>query len=463
VRWVALWVLLFGVYAATLGIPAFGASDYGGDEPHHLLTARSIVEDADIDLANQYADGQFRAFYPYVLDVHGQRTDGRIAEPHSIGFPLLIAPAYALGGARAVEVLMAALMALAFVLAGLLARRLVPEPWATGGVALVGLSPPAIAYSTAVLPEVPAATLLALAALLALRVRESPRLRNAYGSALALAVLPWLATRFAVPALAVAVLLVRWASRRGRRLAALGVGEVMVASVVALVTVNDVFFGGFTPGAAGDPGRPSTGASSVGDYLERVPRLAALWLDRDYGLLRWAPVLALSFAAVWLLWRSRRERLAEILPLRLDTEIAAALLLAVCGAVVLVAAFAAPTMFGFWFPGRHLVAALPCAAALAAWALRSFPRVGTALGAVTVAASVWLVVDLRTGAREGWIGLDTSAPWGPLERVFPLWGVGSVWADAVGLALLAALVAVVAREWRRWRAAELVAVRRARA
>ena len=50
----AIWLLLFAVYAGTLGIDAFHSSDYGGDEPHYLLTAESVVSDGDIDLTNQY-------------------------------------------------------------------------------------------------------------------------------------------------------------------------------------------------------------------------------------------------------------------------------------------------------------------------------------------------------------------------------------------------------------------------
>ena len=452
-RWLALWLGLLAIYAGTLGIPAFGASDYGGDEPHYLLTAESIVADGDVDLANQYAQRDYEGFYPYVLDVHGRRTDGRINEPHGVGFPLLIVPAYALGGEVAVELLMAALAALAFVLAAMLARKLVPDPWATGGVLLAGVSAPALAYSATVYPELAAGALLAGAVLCALRVRDAPRLRYAYGGAVMIALLPWLGTKFAIPAIPVAVALVRWTSRRGRRLAALGVAEVIFGSLVVYVTVNDILYGGFTPYAADDPGQTATDAAFPLGYAERLPRLAALWIDREYGLLRWAPVLALAFWAIWLLWRSRRERLASVLPERLTVEITAALLLAVCAGQVVVAAFGAPTMFGFWFPGRHLVAALPCAAALAAWGLRHAPRpVGFVLGALTVVASVWLVIGLRTGAVGGWVDGDSPAPWGPAEAAFPLYGVGSVWADAVAVAAAVALGGLCAREWRRRRA-----------
>lgn len=450
-RWVLLWLALFGAYASTLGLPASRAGEYGANEPHVLLTVESIVADGDLDLADQYAQGDDRAFVApgERLSPEGQRTDGRIHEPHGAGFPLLIAPAYALGGTLAVELGLAALAALAFVMGALLARRLVPEPWATGGAALVALSPPALAYSTTIYPELAAGSLLAAAALCALKVREAPRLRYAYGGALALALLPWLGTKFLVAGVVVAVLLVRWILRRGRRLAALGAGELIFASGVAWVTVNDVVFGGFTPEAAADPGSPITGARTPEDYLERLPRLVSLWIDREVGLLRWAPVLVLVGVAAWLLWRSRRERLAAAIPARLDAEIAAALLLGVCGAQLVVAAFAAPASSGEWFAGRQLVAALPCAAGLVAWGLRHAPRVGAALGALTLAASGWLVVTLRTGAATGWAEPGTSAPWGPAEALFPAFGPGSAWASVAVAGLAVALAAVVGREW--WR------------
>jgi hypothetical protein len=443
-RLALLGLVLFAGYAATLGIDAFGDSDYGGDEPHYLLAAESIVADGDVDLANQYAERAYAGWYPYALDPHGRPTAGRLHENHGVGFPLLIAPAYAAGGARGVEVFLAAVAALALVLAALLARRLVPEPWATGGVLLAGLSPPALAYGATVYPELTAGALLVGAVLCALKVRERARMRYAFGGALLLAVLPWLGTKYAVPALPVAVALVWWTLAEGRRLVALVAGEAMLGSVVVYVRVNLALYDGPTPYAAGGGG----GTDFPLGYLDRAERLAGLWLDRDYGLLRWAPVLALAFLAAWLLWRSRRERVATALPQRREAELAAALLLAVCAAQVAVAAFGAPTMFGFWFPGRHLAAALPAAAALAAWGLRHAPRAGAVLGALTLAASAWLLVELWTGAVDGWVAPDSSAPWGPLEAAFPRYATGSVWAWVVAGAVAAGLLALAGREWR---------------
>ena len=102
----------------------------------------------------------------------------------------------------------------------------------------------------------------------------------------------------------------------------------------------------------------------------------------------------------------------------MDIEIVAGLLAVAAAAQVAVAAFAAPAAFDGWFPGRQLVAALPLAAPLCAWALRRFPRVGTALALLTVAEGVWLYAYLRLG-HHGWLELGGGAPWGGIQNVLP--------------------------------------------
>jgi hypothetical protein len=454
-RALALWAVLFAAYAATLGVNAVGKSDYGGDEPRYLLVAESIASDGDIDLTDEFATRAYRGFHTGALPRQGQVVLGRGVEPQGIGFALLIAPAYALGGANAVELFLAAIAALGFVLAAAVGRRMVPEPWASGAALLVGLSPPALAHATAVYPEAAAGTALAGAALCALRVRERPAFGSAVVGAALLAVLPWLGPKYLLPAAPIAVVLVRWTARRGRRTAALAAAEVMVASIVVYATINDRLFGGLTPYAASASGGSPTGADSVAEHLERLPRLAALWIDRDVGLLRWAPVLALSLFAAWLLWRSRRAHVARLVEERADAEAAAELALAVWAGVLLVAAFAAPSIAGEWFPGRQLAAGLPLAAALGAWGMRHAPRTGAVLGALTLAASLWLALAFAFGDAAGWADSGTGAPLGPAVDLLPRSGVGSVWFAVLAAALAVALAGVVAREW--WRARELAA------
>jgi hypothetical protein len=379
--------VLFAAYAATLGVAAghAGGARHGGDEPRFEIATGSLADGLDLDLADDYAG---RTTAPLHSD--GRVVAGRLVEPHGLGFPLLLAPAHALGGATLVTLVLAAVAALAFVLGAALARRVVPEPWATWAALLAGLSPPAVAGATALLPGLTAGALLAGAVLCALAVRERPLMRHAYGGAVLLAVLPWLDPWLLVPAAPVAALLARWTARRGRGLVALGTVEVQLASLVFYVSLNEGLYGGLTPLAVARA--PATGAASVADYLGRVPRLAELLVDPGHGILLWAPVTALALLGALLLWRSRRERLARLAAELRDAEHAAFLALAVCAAQVLAAAFMTRSLAAPPFPGAALVAALPCAVPLIASGLRRAPRVGWALGAVSLALTVWLAL-----------------------------------------------------------------------
>jgi hypothetical protein len=350
--------VLFAVYAAGIGIDA-----RSGDELIHLRIAQTLTRDGEIEDA-----------------------------PQGAGFAAAIAPVRALGGARAVELALAAIAALGFVLGALLARRIVPEPYASAGAALAGLSPPAIAHAGAIYPEMLAGTLLAGAALCAVSCRDRPRKVTAAGGGAMLAALPWLGPLFLVPAVPVAVATYVWCKRARRPLLGLAAVEVMGASLVFYATMNESLYGGPTPWSANDPGETATGAQTALDYAGRVPRLATLWLDPEQGLLRWAPVFALVFFAAWLLVRSQRTGLARAVAARAGAEAAGALALAVVGAQLLVAAFLVPTLATRHFAGLHLVPALPVAGALVAWGLRHAPRTAAALGAITLAASVYVLL-----------------------------------------------------------------------
>ena len=446
-RTVALWLLLFGVYAATLGLESFGASDYGGDEPHYLLAAESLVEDGDVDVLDEYASRQYADFYPYDLDKHGRPTEGRLNEPHGVGFPLLIVPAFALGGAKAVELFLAAIAALALALAYRLALRVAPDPWALGGTLAVGLSPPLLAYGTAVYPELAAAAALAGAALLALRLEERISRRDAFLCFLFLGTLPWLGTKFTPAGVVIGVFAARAVWRARRRTLAVGAVELSLFSAAVYVAINEAVYGGPTPYAADVAGETATDASFPGGYLDRAYRLVALFVDRNYGLLRWAPVFLLAFAGLWFLWRSRRDRLARAVPSVRTIELTAGLCAVALGAQLLVAAFGAPTMFGFWFPPRHLLAGLPLAVPLIAWGLRHLPRLGSALAALTVAGSVWLYADVRW-AGGSLVAARPDAPFGPLTELLPLFQAGGGWPFWLAGAIGVALAALVAREAR---------------
>lgn len=421
-RTAALWLVLFAAYAATLGLHAAGESRYTAAEAHVLLSAESIVSDRDLDLRDEYRTRAWSVWYPGPLRPTAGLTAGRLLEPQGAGLPLLVAPAHALGGPTAVELWLAALAALGFVLAAALGRRLVPDPWATGAALVAGLSPPALAAATSVGPGMLAGTILAGSALLALRVREAPRLRRTAGAAALVALLPWLGPKFLLAAGVLALALYRWLRRRQRALAGFVALEVVLTSAVVYVTVHDRLYAGLSPYAARLPDGSPTGAESPVDYLERVPRLLGVWIDEDAGLLRWAPFAAVALFAVWLLWHSRRERLAVVVADQADVEAAAALLVLLAAAAVGVAAIGAPSLHGAWLVQPELLPALPVGGALAAWGLRHAPRVGAALAALTLVAGMWLVLGARLDGGAGLAPPRGALPWGGAERALPLFG-----------------------------------------
>ena len=342
-----------------------------------------------------------------MLRTDGRVVGGRLVEPHGIGFPLLLAPAYALGGATLVVVLLAAVAALAFVLAAALARRVVPDPWATWAALLTGLSPPVLAHATAVLPALTAGALLAGAALGALAVRERPLMRNAYVGAALLAVLPWLDPWLLVPAApdhGAARALDRaprpHARRvRDRRAAARVARLLRRAQRPPLRRLHAARGGRGARHRRELGGRLRRAAPAAGGALRRSRRrAAALGAGAGAGVPRRLAALALAARA------ARRGSCAE----QRDAEHAAFLALAVCAGQVAVAVFVPRSLAGPWFPGTQLVAALPCAVPLVAWGLRHAPRVGLALGALTLGASLWLALT------STWAPPESDAPWGPL-------------------------------------------------
>jgi hypothetical protein len=366
-RTLGLWLLLLGLYAATLGLDAVGSSDYGADERRYLRATESLAGDGDAGVRDEYG----------------------------VAFPLLILPARTLAGQHGVELFLAAIAALAVVLGYRLALHVVPDPWAIGGAVLAGASPPLLAYGTAVYPELTAAAALAGAALLAVRLDTHPRSRPAFGCFALLSLLPWLGMQFVVPGIVVGYFAGRALWRARRRTLAVGSIELSLFSLALYVGINEALYGGPTPASAEGAGPSATDAAFPGGYLERLPRLAGLLVDPEDGLLRWAPAFALALAGGWWLWRSHRDGLARAVPQLREIELTGDLCAAVLLAQVAVAALLTSSAFGPWFPGRHLLPALPLAIPLVAWGLRRAPRLGAALGALTLATSLWLHVDVR--------------------------------------------------------------------
>jgi hypothetical protein len=269
------------------------------------------------------------------------------------------------GGRELTAAVLAVPAVLSFALAAALARRWVPDPWATRGTLLVALSPLGFALTSGARPDAFAAALLTGGIHLTLLARDHPTRARTLGGAACLSLAPWFGVAYAIAAVPAFLALLSWTSRRGPRLWAFLELEIAGATTVALAGID------------GPDGRRASDGP----------------LDVLTHVLRWAPVLLLAFAGAYLLLRSRRERVSRAIPSRRDAEVAAALVGVTILALWGVASFG-PVGAG---------AGVPFAAAYAAWGLRRFPVIATGLGLATVFLTVWMVVALVSGDARGWL------------------------------------------------------------
>jgi hypothetical protein len=384
------------VFAVTLAAGLLGMgvrATYGGhaavDEPQYLLTALSLAEDGDLNIADELADRRWRAFFDAELPVQTEPlAGGRHISPHDPLLPILIAVPMGVGGFLAAKAALAVLAGItaALVLWVAVRRFAVPLGLATGGVAIAFASPPLAVYAQQIYPELPAAlaVVVAVAAL-------TGRLGRGGLTALALAViaLPWLSVKYlpvaAILALAGSALLLR----ARRRVAAGALAGVLTAAGLGYLAVHRVIWGGWTVYASGDHFATTGEFSVVGvdpNYVGRGLRLVGLLVDRGYGLAAWQPAWLLVLPAM-----------AALVALRPRGWPVLALPLA---AGWLVATFIALTMHGFWWPGRQVVIVLPPALLGVLWWLSHGgpPRtrrtlVALALGLTGVFGYACLLID----------------------------------------------------------------------
>ena len=106
-----------------LAVPATHGGRVTADEPQYLLSATSLVEDGDLDIADELADERWRDFHEAALPEQTKPLEGgRRLSPHDPLLPVLLAVPVGLGGWVGAKVFMAAVagvLAVAAVAVGL--------------------------------------------------------------------------------------------------------------------------------------------------------------------------------------------------------------------------------------------------------------------------------------------------------------------------------------------------------
>ena len=399
---VALFLLLAAAYALSVEIRATRGASITGDEPFYLLTTQSLLSDGDFDLANQYETRSYQTFFDHPDGLWFQsvpQEDGRLLSPHNPGLSFVVIPGFALGGLLGVQIQLLALASAALALVFVLADRLTGHRLTCWVVTLgVGLSATAFIYSTEVYPEFPAALALVVALLLVTRLPR-PGAADGLWLAAALTVLCWLGIKYAPLALIVSAYFLLRADRSGRT-ALLLAGTVSAGLFAAF---HLYLFGGLTPyGNNAVYAQWNTAEILAGhiEFGERYYRLWGLFIDRQFGIGRWAPLLLVAVPGLALL-AVRKGGLRLVLALVL--------------AQLLVATFVAITMMGWWFAGRTMVTVLPLLVIPIALVVARSPLWGKVGVALLGCYSLAITVGLASAAQAGEVTIAVD----PFDMAFP--------------------------------------------
>jgi hypothetical protein len=439
--------------AAIIALAIFGLSAWraapmipGGDEPHYLVITQSLLLDGDLTIEDVHRRGDYRAYYAGELPPHVQRRglDGRIYSVHAPGLPALLAPAFAIGGHPAVVVFLVLLAAAGTALAwhvGWLATGQTGAAWFAWTA--VTLPVTAIFQSFTVYPD-GVGGVLALTGLWAvLRAGDesrsgSTRVLPWFLHGMALALLPWLHSRFAVLAGGFgALILLRLGATKDPASKAVAFLSVPAISAVLWIGFFLAIYGRADPTAPYGPGE-------IGSFQFVPGGLGGLLFDQRFGLLAYAPVLAIAFGGLAVMTARAASR-----------RFALELLFVILPYLLTVTHFA--MWWGGWSaPARFFAPVLPlfCLPAAHAWVTFRGRTARAVIGAsvvLTAAASaivIWvdrgrLAYNTRetTGLWLDWMGrladLTTAAPLWARDTDVPLFRAIAVWLATAAVMMVA--------------------------
>ena len=279
-----------------------------GDEPHYLVIAQSLLKDGDLRIENNHRQGDYRAYFAGELppDFRVRGRNREIYSIHAPGVPALIAPAFLLGGYRGVVVFLLLLSAAGSALAWHLAREVTGRDDAAWfGWAAVTCSATWVFHSFAVFPDGPGAVAV-LSGVWALHRAQkeiethADRVTPWFWHGAALALLPWMHTRFAALAGALGALVLL-------RLGATPNALSKAGAFLSAPTVSAIAWIGSFVAIYGTPDPSAPYGAEPGSFAFVPDGLAGLLFDQRFGLFAYAPVLL--FAVAGIVFMARRPAL----------------------------------------------------------------------------------------------------------------------------------------------------------
>jgi hypothetical protein len=190
-----------------------------GDEPHYLVLSQSIWRDGDLKIENNHQRGDYLEYYESELEPHylTRGSDQEIYSIHPVGISVLMAPVYGAAGYRGVVAALILMAAVAMAIAWRWTVATLNAPGAaTFAWASIALTAPFLLNTFTVYPEIAAGLAVIFAFVWTLpREQQRPGLGRWIAAGIAIAVAPWLSTKYApMSAALLLVVLARLASKR---------------------------------------------------------------------------------------------------------------------------------------------------------------------------------------------------------------------------------------------------------
>lgn len=317
-RWLAAIIFLF-IWSLT----THGKYSASGDEPHYLIITHSIVVDHDIDLLNNYNADDGRLFghggLPMGLHALPAKT-GQTISIHDMGLAVFLVPIYVVArevaGVTSEALLrrfrmdrglftysIVGLFLIGMTTWGmvLLARgldALADARAVTWLVLIAAISPPILSHAFLVFPEVTALFVTAAVVWFSLKPDAPDDTSALRLLAVALGALPWTHHKYLlyVPGLVFVMLWHRWPLIRG-------LSTRNAAAALALFLVPQIGLHVWTWYEWGTLGGALTTDGAPFSMAALKAGAVGLWIDRQSGLLAYAPIYWLLPACVALTWK----------------------------------------------------------------------------------------------------------------------------------------------------------------
>lgn len=294
--------LIFSLFSIYLLITSFIYSlntQPKGDELHYLVTSKSIVNDKDIWLENNYDNKDYSEYFTGNIDRHSVKSkDNHEYLYHGLGlFPFLISPGFKILGKTGSILTISIISCLFFIYLYSFLKKLSSPKAALTLTIILGLTLPLSQYSFLLFPEIVGAFLILFS-----YSQIISSTKPSFLTLVSIGLLPWIHLRFITVAFAFTIL---W----GYKLIKQGQKNKLIKLLIPLILIGFYFlFLKFIYGSF-DPTAPYRQLNIPTDSGNMIVNFINMLIDRQYGLLTHNPIFLFAISGLYFWYKKSKNTL----------------------------------------------------------------------------------------------------------------------------------------------------------